>query len=274
MASEAGGSGEGDEGGGDSDGGAEEGEFFVQADYERQLEQRDIEPEGDAEEPWLQAIEPEEADTAEFALDGAGRLCFSNASVSNPWRQTGFITMQQQVEVLEDGMVGELTADQRAVVNRVERNGRRLLLLVEDLLLLSQIEAREMRMTTTEVKRERKDQDGNPQIKGAIRRQQRESAQGGPKLGFDRATLLICGQGQVVGLRYVRGETDFPLVVCRATGARADEFVANGRAHALPVFWDDDLARMMLMKLQLGRPVTAEFFQRVAQVLYASGAVR
>lgn len=143
-----------------------------------------------------------------------------------------------------------------------------------DLFMQKWLFAREMRMTTTEVKRERKDQDGNPQIKGAIRRQQRESAQGGPKLGFHRATLLICGPGQVVGLRYVRGETDFPLVVCRAAGARADEFVADGRARALPVFWDEDLAGRMLAKLQLGRPITAEFFQRVAQVLYASGAVR
>jgi hypothetical protein len=44
-------------------------------------------------------------------------------------------------EVLEDGMVGELTDAQLEVVNRVDRNGRRLLLLVEDLLTLSQIES-------------------------------------------------------------------------------------------------------------------------------------
>ncbi|HMJ77351.1 MAG TPA: substrate-binding domain-containing protein, partial [Iamia sp.] len=95
----------GDGGGGD---GAAEGEFFVQADYDNQLAQRDVEPEGDAETPWLQAIEPEEADTAEFALDGAGTLCFSNASISNPWRQTGWITMQQQVEVLtEEGVIDD-----------------------------------------------------------------------------------------------------------------------------------------------------------------------
>ncbi|ROR92795.1 ATP-binding protein [Nocardioides aurantiacus] len=43
-------------------------------------------------------------------------------------------------EVLEDGMVGELSAAQLDIVDRVDRNGRRLLLLVEDLLTLSQIE--------------------------------------------------------------------------------------------------------------------------------------
>ncbi|GAB3232278.1 hypothetical protein GCM10027447_27930 [Glycomyces halotolerans] len=84
-------------------------EWFVQADYERQLEQREIEPEGDPSEPWLQAIEPEWVDTAEFAQEGGDHtVCFSNASVSNPWRVTGWITMQQQVQVLQDsGQIGE-----------------------------------------------------------------------------------------------------------------------------------------------------------------------
>lgn len=44
-------------------------------------------------------------------------------------------------ELLEDGLVGELTESQREIVDRVDRNGRRLLLLVEDLLTLSQIES-------------------------------------------------------------------------------------------------------------------------------------
>jgi ribose transport system substrate-binding protein len=92
-----------------SEGGTEEGEFFVRADYETQLEQRDMTPEGDDATPWLQMIEPiEMVDTSEFAAEGAQTLCFSNASVSNPWRNTGWITMQQQVAVLqEEGVIGE-----------------------------------------------------------------------------------------------------------------------------------------------------------------------
>jgi PAS domain S-box-containing protein len=44
-------------------------------------------------------------------------------------------------ELLGDGEVGELTLSQQEIIDRVDRNGRRLLLLVEDLLTLSQIEA-------------------------------------------------------------------------------------------------------------------------------------
>ena len=43
-------------------------------------------------------------------------------------------------ELLGDGAVGELSLSQQEIVDRVDRNGRRLLLLVEDLLTLSQIE--------------------------------------------------------------------------------------------------------------------------------------
>ncbi len=91
-------------------------EWFVRADYENQLAQRDIAPEGPDDQPWLQAIEPEMVDTAEFASDGGDNtLCFSNASVSNPWRVTGWITMQQQVQVYEDsGDIGEFRVSDAA----------------------------------------------------------------------------------------------------------------------------------------------------------------
>ena len=44
-------------------------------------------------------------------------------------------------ELLGDGAVGDLTLSQQEIIDRVDRNGRRLLLLVEDLLTLSQIES-------------------------------------------------------------------------------------------------------------------------------------
>ena len=106
---------EGTEGGGTAAESPAEGEFFVRADYERQLEQRDVEPTGDASEPWLQAIDPEMVDTSEYAMEGPATVCFSNASVSNPWRVTGFITMQQQVEVFqESGEIGEFRVSDAA----------------------------------------------------------------------------------------------------------------------------------------------------------------
>ena len=92
-------------------------EWFDQAEYDAQLAQREIAPEGSADEPWMQAIEPEWIDTSEFAHDSPedATLCFSNASVSNPWRVTGFITMEQQVEALqEEGAIGDFRVSDAA----------------------------------------------------------------------------------------------------------------------------------------------------------------
>ncbi|MES0838185.1 substrate-binding domain-containing protein [Nocardiopsis tropica] len=92
-------------------------EWFDQAEYDAQLAQREITPEGPEDEPWMQAIEPEWIDTSEFAHDSPedATLCFSNASVSNPWRVTGFITMEQQVEALqEEGAIGDFRVSDAA----------------------------------------------------------------------------------------------------------------------------------------------------------------
>lgn len=68
------------------------------------------------------------------------------ATVSHELR-TPITSMVGCLELLGDGTAGELTDDQRVLVDRVQRNGRRLHLLVEDLLMLSEIEARRMTIT-------------------------------------------------------------------------------------------------------------------------------
>ena len=71
-------------------------EFFNQADMDKQLAQRSVTPEGDASTPWLQMIEPEMRDTAEFKSKKSSgwNVCFSNAASDNPWRQNGLKTMK------------------------------------------------------------------------------------------------------------------------------------------------------------------------------------
>src|SRR5690606_18170400 len=48
-------------------------------------------------------------DTSQYASEGAKKVCFANASISNPWRQTGWITMNEQLKVLQDsGVISEM----------------------------------------------------------------------------------------------------------------------------------------------------------------------
>lgn len=80
-------------------------EFFDQAEYERQLKFRttkavDLDGASGEAKPWAQMLDPKMVDTAEYAKAGGNHhLCFSNASVDNPWRQVGWKTMQEEVKL-------------------------------------------------------------------------------------------------------------------------------------------------------------------------------
>jgi ribose transport system substrate-binding protein len=87
----------------------EQSKFFVQADYDRQLAQRSVTPEGPADKPWEQAIEPEMVDTSDFKSKKSSgwNVCFSNAASDNPWRQNGLITMKAEAANEKD--IGKFT---------------------------------------------------------------------------------------------------------------------------------------------------------------------
>jgi ribose transport system substrate-binding protein len=72
------------------------------------MAQRTMTAEGDPSTPWLQMIQPSLVDTAKYAKPGGKwHVCFSNASVSNPWRVTGLTTMKAEVKLHPE--IGEFT---------------------------------------------------------------------------------------------------------------------------------------------------------------------
>ncbi|PCE16006.1 ABC transporter substrate-binding protein [Microbacterium sp. SZ1] len=81
---------------------AETTEWFDQELYDKQFAERDVEPQGPADQPYLQHINAEMVDTSSFASAGPKKACFANASISNPWRQTGWITMNEQLKALQE----------------------------------------------------------------------------------------------------------------------------------------------------------------------------
>ncbi|MEW2459948.1 substrate-binding domain-containing protein [Microbacterium sp. NPDC047426] len=88
---------------------AETTEWFDQELFDKQDEERGVDPQGPADEPYLQHINAEMVDTSEFASAGAKKACFANASISNPWRQTGWITMNEQLKALQEaGAISEM----------------------------------------------------------------------------------------------------------------------------------------------------------------------
>ena len=149
-----------------------------------------------------------------------------------------------------------------------------LLVGIVDLLLQRQMFMREMRMTKTEAKREFKDMEGAPEIKRERRRLGQEMSSGTIKLGLKNASILIGRPGDaVVGLRFVRGETPVPTVVCRAQGGPANVLMTEANLLGIPVVNDGELARGILNDAGLGDPVPDGLFQPVADILVAANLV-
>jgi ribose transport system substrate-binding protein len=74
-------------------------EFFDPEQLAFQLAAMEMDAEGPADQPWIQAIQPQYVDTSQYAKPGPYTVCFSNAGVNNPWRVVGYTTMQAEVDL-------------------------------------------------------------------------------------------------------------------------------------------------------------------------------
>jgi ribose transport system substrate-binding protein len=74
-------------------------QFFNEAVWKGQVEQMKAAPVNPDAKVYEQMIPPTDmVDTAKFKKDGPWHFCFSNASVANTWRVTGFAAMMEEVK--------------------------------------------------------------------------------------------------------------------------------------------------------------------------------
>lgn len=140
-----------------------------------------------------------------------------------------------------------------------------------DVMMQRWLFGRDMKMTRSETKRERKDIDGDPLIKSERRRQRNEMQALATKLGLGRASLMIgTTDGWVVGVRYVRGETPVPVIVCRASPEDALLMLQEAYDLGIPHAPDKTLAADIAKKAVAGDPVPDAAFQAVADWLVAA----
>lgn len=132
---------------------------------------------------------------------------------------------------------------------------------------------RDQKMSLTEMKRERKDMDGDPHVKRERKRIMREALRLAGGLGMRRATIVIHdGGGMTVGLRYKINEMPAPVVVCRGRDARARAMLSEADAARLAVAEDADLVRQ-LFRLPLGHGIPERLFRPMALALRNAGSV-
>jgi type III secretion protein U len=144
---------------------------------------------------------------------------------------------------------------------------------IADVALQRWLFLREMRMTKTEFKREMKDVEGDPIIKQERKRRLREMSGRMVKVGLRNASILLGRpDGFAVGLRFVRGETPVPIVVCKGGPGQAKVLITEAILLGIPVIDESQLART-LNTCAVGDQLPDAVFQPVADILVAARLV-
>lgn len=128
---------------------------------------------------------------------------------------------------------------------------------------------RNLRMSKEEVKREHREDEGDPAIKSKRRRKQRELARNRARKEVPRADALVVNPTHIaVAIRYRPGDGDrAPVVVAKGKGVLAEFMRELARDNSVPIYQDIPLARMLYKRVKVGRAVPSDTYRAVAAVL-------
>jgi flagellar biosynthesis protein FlhB len=136
-----------------------------------------------------------------------------------------------------------------------------------DLIVVRRALHAKLKMTKSEVKREHRETEGDPQIKAARQRAHRDMLAAATINAVRDATVVIVNPEHLAtALRYVEGEDDAPKVVATADGELAQRIQEAARAYGIPIIRDVPVARA-LAELEVGDTIPEALYEAVAEIL-------
>jgi len=124
------------------------------------------------------------------------------------------------------------------------------------------------RMTKQEVKDEHRQIEGNPEIKGRIRRMQRSLFRRRMMAAVPRATVVVTNPTHyAMALEYRRGEMPAPRVVAKGKNLIAQRIKDIARESGVPIVENKPLAQALYKSVDIGDVIPADLFDAVAEVL-------
>ncbi len=128
--------------------------------------------------------------------------------------------------------------------------------------------AKKLRMSKEEIRRESKESDGDPHVKGRIRAQQQAMARSRMMSKVPTADVIVTNPTHyAVALSYQEGQMGAPRVVAKGAEAVAARIRELGREHGVPLLEAAPLARALYYHVDLDREIPAELYTAVAEVL-------
>jgi len=128
---------------------------------------------------------------------------------------------------------------------------------------------KDMMMTKQEIKQERKDTEGSPEVKVRVRRIQIEMARKRMLKDVPKANVVLVNPTHVaVALRYDAKTMNAPIMVAKGADNLAEKIREIARAYGVPIVRRPELARAIYATVRKsGDPIPNKLYAAVAEVL-------
>ena len=127
---------------------------------------------------------------------------------------------------------------------------------------------KKLKMTKQEVRDEMKNSEGNPEIKGQIRRRQREILNNKMMLKIQDADVVITNPTHfAVALSYDPTGDGAPILIAKGEDALAAKIREKAQEHGVYLFEAPLLARALYFTTKLDHPIPEPLYHAVAQVI-------
>lgn len=126
----------------------------------------------------------------------------------------------------------------------------------------------DMMMTKQEVKDEYKNAEGDPQIKGKIRRRMQEASRRRMIKQVPKADVVITNPTHLaVAIKYDKDVADAPIVLAKGEDYLASRIKMVASEAGVEIVENKPLARMLYYNVDIGQVIPPELYQMTAEVL-------
>lgn len=128
--------------------------------------------------------------------------------------------------------------------------------------------AKKMRMSIRDIKKEHKDNEGDPMLKGQRRQLQQEWSQESANQASRAASVMVVNPTHIaIAIRYDKEDTPVPIITAMGQDESARAMRAAANDACVPVLRNQQLARQLLVDVEVGDPVPRELFDVVAEII-------
>ena len=126
----------------------------------------------------------------------------------------------------------------------------------------------QLKMTFQEIRDENKDTEGNPEVRGRVKRVQQEMAQRRMMAEVPNADVIITNpEHYSVAIKYDQSSMSAPVVVAKGVDIIAMQIRTIAREHEIPILQAPPLARALHHTTEIDAEIPAALYLAVAQVL-------